>query len=93
MTGGGGESDVQLGNRMASVVLSRSDGSIPIGADMMEAAYAESGTTESTQMTTKSCSDCSELATRKFAADVNSLKVEASVIAVAGVVWLALMSG
>ena len=96
--GGGGESDVQLGNRMASVVLSREDGSIPMSADFLGAAYAESGTTYGDSMKTnsRSCSDCSELALQKTAPDTNSLKVEASVMtagAMVGVVWLSLLSG
>ena len=99
LLGGGGESDVQLGNRMASVVLSREDGSRPLGAGSMGAAYAESGqvmTREEMSDMDQMCHNCFELATQKSTPDTDSLKVEASLAtagAVLGVMWLAVLSG
>ena len=93
----GGESDVRLGNRMASVVLSRKDGSMPLEAGSMEAAYAESGevSTEKFDDVYQTCQDCFELHTQKSTPRTDSLKVEASLVTAGaiGVVWLAVLSG
>ena len=94
-----GDSNVQLGNRMASVVLSREDASRPLGAGSMGAAYAESGqvlTREEMELQSQTCQDCFELNTPRLAEETDKLKVEASLVtagAVAGVVWLAVLSG
>ena len=101
MSGDGGDSSVELGNRMASVVLSRYDGSTPLGVGSMEAAYAESGPVPPPKeadfhQPDRTCEDCFELITPRSAPKTDNLKIEASLVtagAIGGVLWLAVLSG
>ena len=97
--GDGADSHVALGNRLASMVLSRYDGLTPLGVGSMEAAYAESGPVDPSKSESfeekpdSACKGCFELSTPKSAPETDNLKIEASLItagALGGVLWLAL---
>ena len=90
---GENEQSVDLAGKMASMVMSQSDGTTPVEVDTFEADGQTSG---SGPAQTSQCRDCMELKTDKFGANTESLNLQTRLLTVggmAGVLWLAIASG
>ena len=82
-----------LEGKRAQMVVSKLDGTTPLEVDRFDVkTFNATGNT----VQTKECHDCLQLKTDTFGPDTNSLKAEATMLttgAVAGILWLAVMSG
>ena len=88
---------VNLIGMMASVVVSQTDATTPLGVGDIEVDSGVSATAGST-MKRRTCRDCFELSTRRFAPETDFLRTEATVVgtgslAVTGILWMAVLSG
>ena len=74
-----GNSIFRLGNQTASMILSQEDGSQPMEAGFLEAAYAGNGAIAQDSLGSKSrsCHDCVELSTPQLEPDTNILDLQA----------------
>ena len=87
------ERTLSLEGRKASMVASGLDESTPLEVDTFE---VDTETTASSNNQNSKCRDCVRLETDEFEATTEGLKVQTTLLttgAVAGVLWLAIMSG
>ena len=91
-SGTGSHPVVSFAGKRATMMLSESDGKIPREVDMFVIKAEAVGSVEQK----KRCRDCIELQTDTLAPNIQLLKTETRLLttgAVAGILWLALMSG
>ena len=87
------EGGMALEGMAASLVASQLDGKTPFEVDSFE---VDTETTADSSGQKKKCRDCVELETDKFEATTEGLKIQTTLLttgAMAGVLWLAIMSG
>ena len=92
-SGNNGQQGFDLGGMSASMVVGQLDGTTPMEVDTFE-IDAETNTGRTMQK--KTCRDCMELKSGQFGSETEALKVETTLLttgAMAGVLWLAILSG
>ena len=83
-----------LGNRRASVIISGTNGTTPLGVESLEVDIGTGGSGNVQQQQT--CTDCFGLRTQKAAPNADFLATKATLMAttaLTGLVWVAVFSG
>ena len=85
-----------LGGTSASVIMSDTNGTTPIEVDTFDVQAGTSGQAAPAEKQTTKCRDCIDLETDKFKPSTDFLKTDVRLLhtgALAGILWLAIMSG